>query len=156
MKQTIVKISNEVLRKCVQQGGDLVVELDLDSTQIEHFPQGDEIFLRSKKYDLPENYNHELCLAENQRIVYVHDVPYWLKPAQFKVMKILYEQPEFMLDYIQFACAYADCEKLTSKVANEKVVSAVKHTNNYFRMKNIPLVVKRYNGVVRLEKACEE
>lgn len=155
MKKTEIVISQKTLKTCVQKGGDLILKLDLDATQIQDFPQGNEIFIRSKKDDMPENYNDDVCLVANQNSIWVNGQSYWLKRASKKALLILYNQPEFMIDYVEFAKMYSGEDKITVSRSNIIVNSAMRHTNSYFFEHNIPLVIKRYNSIVRLEKICE-
>lgn len=154
MRHTEINISQKTLKSCVDRDGNLILHIDLDATQLEHFPQGDETFLRSRKNDAPENYNGDICLVDNHRMIFVNDESFSLKDAQYRTVKILYEQPGHMIHYKTFASLYSDENPNDSRRCNDVANSAMKHSNNYFRKNNIPLILKRDKSVISLEKTC--
>lgn len=160
-KHVEISISSRTLKSCVQHGGNLVLNIDLDVTQVEHFPTGDEeVFMKSKKNVFPENYTDKgICLVANQRIVFVDGQSYWLRKRPLDAITILYNQFGHMLDYIEFAKQYHSLDsdtKLSPKEAGKTANSVVKYVNNYFIEKHIPLILKRYEGLIILEQVEEE
>lgn len=150
MGKTIIKISKKTLKSCVNKDGDLTLTLDLDVRELEDYPQGDEIFLRSHKDDNPENYNDTLCLASNQLLIYVHGESFRISRAMMRATKILYEQMKHELDYVEFAKLYSENPGLSYKDCNEVCNSACKLVNKKYMEKNIPVRLRRSESVVRL------
>lgn len=147
-------ISKKTLKSCVEHDGNLIMYIDFDATKADHFPQGDERFLRSKKNDAPENYNDDICLVENHHTVYVNGESFALKDAQFRTIKILYEQSGHKIHYKTFAELYSGEDTSDSERCNTVAHSAIKHSNNYFKKNQIPLVIKRDDTNLWLEKTC--
>ena len=151
-KHTEIVISRKTLKSCVNRDGNLVLIIDFDATQDENFPKGDEIFSRTKKDDMPENYNNDICLVKNRHMVYVNDEPFALKDAQYRTVKILYEQPGHKVYYKMFAKLYSDENTNDPKRCNDVVNSAMRHSNIYFLKNNIPLMIKRDESDIVLVK----
>lgn len=79
-----------------------------------------------------------------------------LNNATSRIVKILANQPALMLDYKRFAAAYSGNKETSSALANRKTHTIVEYANKYFQAKNIPLAIKRYNNIVKLEANNEE
>lgn len=149
---TKIKISSRVLKNCVEKGGDLILEIDLDTKELAGYPQGDEVFLRSHFNDVPENYNSDVCLAANQMLVYVNDEPFSLTRTTARAIKILYEQPGHALNYVDFAKKYYEVDNLKHNESNKICDRAVRHVNDALRKGGVPLQLIRSNSVVYLKK----
>lgn len=157
MAQIKINVSEEMLKRCAQEDGDLLVVLDVDPTKIRGFPQPFEVPLRSGRWDKYPDYNSTLCLMKNSAMAYVHDLPYLLNDAAYRAVSAVYSEPMHVVRYQLFAQRYRkNPDEETLNDANQITQSAVSYVNKYFKKNKIPLRFKRLNGNVALCVAKEK